>query len=55
MRLKPLMLNRCPADMRQTDLRFSYQMDSGGFRNQGPWPSAAEIVAVVDRGSSATG
>lgn len=24
--------------MRQTDLRFSYQMDSRGFRNQGPWP-----------------
>jgi lysophospholipase L1-like esterase len=36
------------ADMQQTDLRFSYRMDSRGFRNQGPWPDRADIVVVGD-------
>lgn len=36
------------SDMQQSDLRFSYQMDSRGFRNQGPWPTRAEIVVVGD-------
>jgi hypothetical protein len=34
--------------LQQTDLRFSFQMDSHGFRNPAPWPSRADVVAVGD-------
>jgi lysophospholipase L1-like esterase len=41
-----------PADTRstvaQTSVEFGFQMDSHGFRNPGPWPERAEVVAVGD-------
>ena len=32
----------------QTSVRFSFRMDSHGFRNVGPWPTRADVVAVGD-------
>lgn len=32
----------------QTSVRFSFHMDSHGFRNLEPWPARADVVAVGD-------
>jgi lysophospholipase L1-like esterase len=41
-----------PANVRstvaQTSVEFGFQMDSHGFRNPGPWPGRADVVAVGD-------
>jgi hypothetical protein len=43
---------RYPANARsnlvQTSVQFGFQMDSHGFRNIGPWPERADVVAVGD-------
>ena len=41
-----------PANVRstlvQTSVNFEFQMDSHGYRNLGPWPDHADVVAVGD-------
>jgi hypothetical protein len=36
------------ARVAQTSVEFGFRMDSHGFRNPGPWPERADVVAVGD-------
>ena len=36
------------SDLVHTNVRFAFQMDSHGWRNVGPWPARADVVAVGD-------